>query len=161
MWINRLDEYKSEYKFSKWNITFYDTDLNETQLIKIDKYILEKWEYKEFIFWNTNIIDFWSNLLLVEITNLNIENTKKWFTNKFEMDWYFSKELENKRQIPEYKWYFEYKWKIYIMLDWLNKLTDEINPEKWIYKWVIIEPNKYFEVESEVKNVVSKIEDIL
>jgi hypothetical protein len=44
-----------------------------------------------------------------------------------------------------------------IVLGWmLNKLTDEINPELWIYKWVIITPSKYFE-----NDVNEKINEIL
>jgi len=160
--IEYLDKIKSKYKWSQWNITFYDTDLNETQLIKIDVYILSKWNYEEIIFNGINIIDFWSNLFLVEIEENKLENYKKLLKKNFKQDWFFAKKLENNRQVPEYKWYFRYKWKTYIMVEGLNKLTEETNPELWIYKWVIVNPELYFwKVWEEVIEVEDKVGDIL
>ena len=157
MWIKKIDEYKNEYKFSKWNITFYDTDLNSTQLIWLEFDKLEKWDYEEIIFLDKSIIDLWSNLILVEIDNKDIENKKKWFVDNFKKDWYFAKELENKRQIPKYKWYFEYNKKTYLMVDWLNKLTDEINEKLWVYKWLIVDIDKYYLVSEDSKKVIEEV----
>jgi hypothetical protein len=77
------------------------------------------------------------------------------------MDWFYAKELENKRQNPKYKWYFEYNWKHYIMIDWLNKLTDEINAEIWIYKWVIVNPEMYLKIKQSVEETSWKVESII
>lgn len=165
MWIKKIDEYKSEYKFSKWNITFYDTELNSTQLIWLEFDTLEKWNYEEIIFLDKSIIDFWSNLILVEINKKDIEIRKKWFTDNFKKDGYFAKELENQRQIPKYKWYFEYEWKAYLMVDWLNKLTDEINENLWVYKWLVLDIDKYYWISEDSKNIIDdtewKVDNIL
>lgn len=99
---------------------------------------------------------------MVEYSDISLRNQDIIFLKqRFEAAWKFAKELEEKRQIPEFEWYFEYNWKYYTIVNWLNTLTDEINPEKWIYKWVILNPSKYFDIENEARKIADKVEDIL
>ncbi|MDP2090667.1 MAG: hypothetical protein Q8K30_03635 [Candidatus Gracilibacteria bacterium] len=159
MEIKYLDKVKNEYKFD--DIIFRDTELNETQLIKIERYILKESNYEKIIFNGMNIIDFGSNLLLLEFEENNIEEYKHLLNQNFEMVGFYAKELENKRQNPKYKGFFEYNGKHYIMIDGLNKLTDEINPDIGIYKGVIVNPEMYLKVNQSVKETSGKIEDLI
>lgn len=136
------------------------------------------WDIEDMVQWNfyfvwedtkkislnndTEVFDMWWNFFVVEYFDENLRNQDiALLKQNFQENWKFAKELEEKRQIPTFDWYFEHEWKYYIIVNGLNKLTDEINSEKGIYKWVIVNPSKYFEVENEVKNVVWKIDDIL
>lgn len=161
---NKLNTYKV------WDISF-EAIRNPGTLFSTINYLFSwKWNLKSFndsdkvTFWDNLIYNFYWNHFIIEYSDLNkINDNILYFTNNFEKieDSFNSVEFENNLQIPEYIWYFKYDWKQYIILKWCNKFTDEINPEKWIYRWVIIEPDKYFEVTSEVQKVVSKVEDIL
>lgn len=112
--------------------------------------------------WSADIFDIWWNLFVVEYSDISLRNQDIIFLKqRFEAAWKFAKELEEKRQIPEFEWYFEYNWKYYTIVNWLNTLTDEVTPEKWIYKWVILNPSKYFEIENEARKIADKVEDIL
>lgn len=145
-----------EIKIS-WNFAWDIEDMLEwnTKLINFT------FNHVEFN-WNVNVFDIWWNLFVVEYSyetsrNKDVELLKQ----RFEESWKFAKELEEERQIPEFEWYFDYEWKYYIIVNGLNKLTDEISPEKWVYKWVIVNPWKYFEVWDEWKKIAERINDIL
>lgn len=112
--------------------------------------------------WNVDVFDIWGNLFVVEYSDEDGRNKDiSLLKQRFEESWKFAKELEEQRQVPEFEWYFEYNGKYYIIVNWLNKLTEEINPEKGIYKWVIVNPEKYFAVEDEARNIAGKVWDIL
>ncbi|MGE4443531.1 MAG: hypothetical protein AB7E37_00885 [Candidatus Altimarinota bacterium] len=108
------------------------------------------------------VFDMGGNFFVVEYDNETIRNQDiALLKQKFQENGKIAKELEEKRQIPTFDGYFEYDRKYYIIVNGLNKLTDEINPEKGIYKGVIINPSKYFEVENETKQVAGKVDGIL
>lgn len=65
------------------------------------------------------------------------------------------------RQIGRNIWEFEYNGKYYLVVYPYNVLTDETNPEKWIFRWVIIDPEKYFKVQSELQKIAWKVDWIL
>lgn len=115
-------------------------------------------------FWNEREIfdvSWKGNSFVIEYNNKekrdkDIELLKK----HFELNWkHFTKLLENNRHIPEFDWYFEYDWKFYIIVDWLNKLTDETNSGIWVYKWVIVSPSLYYGVSEDSKQIVNNIAD--
>lgn len=155
--------------FKSRNIIFYDMTITGNFAWNIEDMLewnndLSDLDFKKIEFNNDiNIYDLERNFMILESSsknfrNMNMESLK----NNFQKDWnHYSKLLENNRHIPDICWYFDYNDKYYIVIRWLNTLTDEINPEKWIYKWVIIDSEKYFEVSNEVQKVVSKIEQIL
>ena len=104
--------------------------------------------------WNSFVIEYQNK----ESRDKDIDLFKKYF----ELDWkHFTKLLENNRHIPEFDWYFDYNWKYYIIVDWLNKLTDETNPEIWVYKWVILNPSLYFKIYDELKQTSNSVNEIL
>ena len=73
-----------------------------------------------------------------------------------------SEEIDWNKQIAESSWNFELNWKYYLILSPYNAFTDEINPELWIYKWVIVNPELYFwKIENQVDSVENKVKDIL
>ncbi|MDD3645945.1 MAG: hypothetical protein PHH06_00895 [Candidatus Gracilibacteria bacterium] len=108
------------------------------------------------------VFDMGGNSMVVEYKDKqnrdnDIELLKKHFKSKGK----FAEELENGRQIPEFDGYFDYDNRYYIVIDGLNRLTDEINPEKGIYKGVIVNPSKYFAVQNQVSDTGGEVEDIL
>ncbi len=73
-----------------------------------------------------------------------------------------SKELDWNRQIAEPIWKLDLNWKYYLFLYPYNWLTEEINPDLWIYKWVIINPELYFwKVWKEVREIENKVDNII
>ncbi|MGE4444344.1 MAG: hypothetical protein AB7E37_05110 [Candidatus Altimarinota bacterium] len=111
---------------------------------------------------NVNVFDIGGNLFVVEYSDETSRNKDvELLKQRFEESGKFAKELEEERQIPEFEGYFDYEGKYYIIVNGLNKLTDEISPEKGVYKGVIVNPGKYFEVGDEGKKIAERINDIL
>ncbi|EKE30154.1 MAG: hypothetical protein ACD_2C00035G0003 [uncultured bacterium (gcode 4)] len=110
------------------------------------------------------IYDIWWNNFILEYTSQKDRDSDiKLLKEKFKPTKHFAEVLENWRQVPSFDWYFEYEWKYYIIVDWLNSLTDEIDPEKWIYKWVVVNPSKYFKewINTVTDNTAIKVENII
>lgn len=140
-----------------WNFAWDIEDMLEWNIDLIN-FNFNKIELNDGI----NVFDIWWNLFVVEYSDKFLrDNDINLLKQRFQVAWKFSKELEEKRQVPEFDWYFEYEGKYYTIVDWLNILTDEINPEKWVYKWVIVNPWRYFKVEDELKETSWKVKDIL
>lgn len=150
-----------EIVFHEMTITWWYAKAIE-QMLKWNNYFVKEETYKVgFSSWVEIYHVWWKwNHFVVEYNSKderdkNIELLKK----NFEMNWnIFSKELEEKRQIPEFQWYFDYEWKYYTILNWLNKLTDETNDNLWVFKWVILNPSKYYWISEISKEVVGEIE---
>jgi hypothetical protein len=149
--------------FKAREIVFYEMKITWTYAKAIEQMI----EWNNFFVWEKTqkisfdaerqIFDMWWNSMVVEYENKEIrDNDIILFKKYFKEKWHFSEELENWRQVPEFDWYFDYKWKFYIIVDWLNKLTDETDSDLWIYKWVILNPEKFYWVSKIVKKEVDK-----
>lgn len=158
----------SPITFQAKDIVFYEMKITWNfarsieKMVQWDVYFVWKDTKKVSLNNGIEIFDMWWNFFVVEYNDETSRNKDvELLKQRFEESGKFAKELEEKRQVPEFEWYFEYDWKYYIIVNWLNKLTDEVNPEKGVYKWVIINPGKYFEVENEVKQIEWKIWDIL
>lgn len=136
------------------------------------------WDVEDMVKWNyyfvwedtkkvnlnnqTEVFDMWWNFFVLEYTDKETrDNDIKLLKQNFQEKWKFAIELEEKRQVPEFEWYFEYNWKYYTIVNWLNKLTDEINPNLGIYKWVIVNPTMYYETKKEIDEVSWKIDDLI
>ena len=66
------------------------------------------------------------------------------------------------KQIAEPVWYFDLDWKYYLIISPYNPFTKEINPDLWIYKWVIVNPELYFwKIWEEIKQVENNVDNIL
>lgn len=162
-------EWKNTFKidnYISWNkdIVIYDIPdwIPLSMFNNLVEYILEWKDIPKFDE-NRNIINgIYSDYILVEyndknIRNIDIENNKKInIINPIK-----SESIDWDNQIAENTWSFELNWKYYLILNPYNPFTDEINSEKWIYKWVIINYNKYFEVNNEIKKVIDKLEKII
>lgn len=161
-WINtyKVDEYISWDK----DIVIYDIPewIPSSMFNEMVEYILKEKDIPNFDK-NRNVIDsIYLDFILVEYIDKNIrdrdiENNK----NIRMLNAIKSEAIDWNKQLAENTWNFEYNWKYYLVLNPYNAFTDEINPEKGLYKWVIIDSNKYFEVESQVKEMNSQVQDVL
>ena len=110
-----------------------------------------------------NLIDsLYSNYILIEyldkyIRSRDIENNSKInIINSIK-----SESIDKNWQLAENTWNFEFNWKYYLVIYPYNSLTDEINPEKWLFRWVIIDSDKYFQVNNQVNDSNSQVQDVL
>lgn len=154
--------------FQAEEIIFYEMKITWNFAWDIEDMV--KWNFY-FVWENTkkvllndivDVFDMWWNFYVVEyndksLRDIDIELLKQ----RFQEEGKFAKELEEKRQVPTFDWYFDYDWKYYTIVNGLNNLTDEFNSEKWVYKWVIVNPWRYFKVEDETKETSWKVKDIL
>ena len=125
-------------------------------------YLDEWWKIPNFDE-NRNILDnIYSDYILVEYTEKNIrdkdiENNKSInIINPIK-----SEAIDSNKQLAENVWNFEYNNKYYLVLNPYNAFTEETNSEKWLFRWVIIDSNKYFEVNNQVKDTNSQVKNIL
>jgi len=153
------------------DITFYEMKITWSYAWCIADMV--KWN-NYFVWEETITVPFWEerkifdvawkwNSFVIEYTSEELRNKDIELLNQeFELDWkHFTKLLENNRHIPEFDWYFEYDWKYYIIVDWLNKLTTEIDEKVWVYKWVIVAPEKYYKVQKQLNDSIDQVENIL
>ena len=99
---------------------------------------------------------------LEECAKVFLKEQEKLFDEKFKrIKAIMSESYENDRQIPEATWSFEYNWKFYLTIYNCNPLTEEINEKLWVFKWIILNPQKYFEVQNELEKVSDKVWEIL
>jgi len=158
------------YQRTKESIIFYEMWITGNFAGDIEDMI--KWDVrfvpvitKKVLFWIDTwieVFDMWGNLFVVEYEDVTIRDRDIQLIKKsFQQKGKFSQERKNERQIPEFDGYFDYNGKYYTIIDGLNALTDEINPEKWIYKWVIIHPSRYFQIHTESQEISEKVKGIL
>lgn len=104
----------------------------------------------------------WAEFILLYSNKEKRERDMKLFKEKFKQKGIFSEEISPWIQIVNSIWPFEYNWMIWLWVEWLNNYNDTaINLENWLYRWIILDPEKYFEVENEAKQVVWKVDWIL
>jgi len=126
------------------------------------RFLIEWWKLPTFDNDRNIITDLYSDFIFIEYDNEkvrkgDIENNKKIQKTSIVK----SEPIDEIRQLAENVWEFEYNWKIYLVLSPLNALTDETNPEKWIFRWVIVNSDKYFEVNKQVEESNKKLKSIL
>jgi len=157
-----------EIVFKEMTITWWYAKAIE-QMVKWNNYFVKEETYK-LDFWDWvkifHVWWWWNHFVVEYDSEENRNNNIKLLKENFKMDWnVFSKELENKRQVAEFQWYFEYKGKYYTILNWLNSLTDETNEDLWVFMWVILNPSKFYWISDYSKEVVDdtewKIDNIL
>jgi hypothetical protein len=129
-------------------------------------YLFEWKEIPNFDNTRNIITDLYLETIYIEysdnnVRNKDIENYKKIkLINPFK-----SEKIDKSRQIALNIWDFEYNWKYYLVLEPLNQLTDETNTEKWLFRGVIVDYEKYYgannDVKDEIKETSTKIEDLI
>ena len=114
---------------------------------------------------NRKIIDsIYSDYILIEYNNRSMrDKDKKLMQEKINIINPIKTEIIDwNKQIAEPVWYFDLDWKYYLVISPYNPFTDEINPELWIYKWVIVNPELYFwKIWGEIREIENKVDDIL
>lgn len=117
----------------------------ETIFIDIWDYLNANWEmttFDEHRKINKNKVH--NSILLVEYTDKNIleadkeNNTQLKLKNQLQ-----SEPIDGIRQIGESIGDFEYNGKHYLVVYTYNSITNETIPERGIFRWVIIDRNKY------------------
>jgi len=156
------------YQKTKGSIIFYEMKITGSfsgcieEMVKWNYYF--SWENTKKIYFSrwVEIFDMWGNLFVIEYSDkITRDSDIELLKIHFQAEGKFAKKLENERQVPVFDGYFNYNGKYYTIVDGLNSLTNEVSPEKWVYKWVIISPSKYFQVEKEKKNIFDKIKNII
>ena len=131
---------------------------------RIERYLIE-WNSIPKFDDNRNIIDsIYSDYILVEYNNESIRNKDiKIINNKINIISPLKTEIIDwNKQLANPVWNFELDWKYYLVLNPYNPFSDELNKEKWIYKWVIVNPELYFwEADKEVVWVKDKLDNII
>ncbi len=159
--VNQINYQAEDIVFYEMKITWnYAWDIED--MVKWNFYFV--WEKTKKIALNNQleIFDMWWNFFVVEYTDKQArDNDITLLKQNFQESGKFAKELEEKRQIPEFEGYFDYNWKSYAIVNGLNKLTDEINPGLGIYKWVVVNPALYFKTAKEIESVRWQIEYIV
>ncbi|MDD2891365.1 MAG: hypothetical protein PHQ95_00140 [Candidatus Gracilibacteria bacterium] len=94
----------------------------------------------------------------LEELNQDMENWKKKFKKKNTL----TSETIDGKQVLEPSGYFEFNGKFYLLgLLYQDTNEDDNNENNGIYKGIIINPSKFFEVEDETKKVSGKVDGIL
>lgn len=152
-----------------WFTTINDIwNLSSSFLETLNWSFNKNWPYKEVL---NNWISFswkqfylyWDDVFMFEYSSMeelkqDMESWKKRFKKKN----IITSETIDWKQILESSWYFEFNWKFYLLWLLYQDLNNEDNDENnWVYKWVIVNPWKYFEVENEVKEISWKVGGIL
>ncbi len=149
---------------------FYELKINGNSawdildMIKWDMRFVHKDTKKVSFSEHISLYDMAGNYFVLEYNDSNQrDDTIKKLKETFEHDEkeiFAKKIIENwlERQIPEYLWRFDYDWKYYIIINGLNGLSSEINPEKWIYKWMIVNPNLYYWEFRNINNIQNEIQ---
>ena len=156
----------------EWEPTLHKPKITTSFWGDILRWFKNKWELKVHF---SNILDFWDiNIIEVQNSSFILEFEDEEQRNKYQKkleekiimkNTFMSEELEDSRQIPWVDWSFEREWKFYIITHSYLKNTDETNPEKWIYKWNIVNPIAYYETQEKIqdsqKSVWDSVKDII
>jgi hypothetical protein len=55
----------------------------------------------------------------------------------------------------------EYAWKYYLLVEALLNLNNENHSWKWIYKWVVFNPKRYFSITKQIRSSKKEAENII
>jgi len=151
--------YSIDWKFQVRNVPNW---IPENLFFEIWEFLSHWWEISNFDI-DRNIIHWlYMDYILIEYKEWGIRDSDILHNDKIEViNFAKSKIIWEWNQISENVWEFEYNWKYYLVVYPYNSLTDENNPNLGIYKWVIINPWKYFKIEKEAKKIAWEIKDIL
>lgn len=146
-WLN--DEYLIDFQWKK--IAFFDMVINADFARSIEMmvqwnnyFVWEKAKKISFSPW-IEIFDVPWNTFVLEFDDTEKRDMiMKSLRSHYRPTKYFSEVMEKDRQIPSIQWYFDHEWSSYIIVNARNKLTEETDPSKGIYQWVIVEPLQYF-----------------
>lgn len=117
----------------------------ESPFIDIWEYLNNWWEMSEFDSERTiNKDRVYLATLLIEYTSRDVldsdkrNNTQLQLKNPIQ-----ALPIDGTRQLGQNIGDFEWNWKYYLVVYTYNNLTDETIPERWVYKGVILDMDKY------------------
>jgi len=145
-----------------WDLQIVDPKFDDVFWKEIKRWLDNHTKYPSINFDNDRTLNiFWEEFIIVNYNNVsNRSIDKENFEKRFEKRWkYSTKSFEKWRQIPEVSGYFNYNWEYYLILYNYNALTSEETDS--VYKWVIVNPWKYFKAENQVIETSEKIKWIL
>lgn len=82
--------------------------------------------------------------LLIEYSDRSLLESDKESNSQLKMKNIIQSEpIDGVRQLWESIWDFEWNGKHYLVVYTYNTLTDETLPERWVFRWVIVDKQKY------------------
>lgn len=140
-----------------WNVseTFLNDIARSFNLIWYYNDVLNHW----ITFWWKRFYNYWDDILMFEYSSLeDLKKDSENWNNSFKKKNAITSETIDWKQVLESSGYFEYNWKFYLLWLLYQDLNEDDNDEnQWVYKWVIVNPERYFEVENEAKEVKSAV----
>lgn len=164
----KLDNKQNNYTVN-WFATINDLwNLSQSFLMTLFWSFNWEWPHEEVLnnwieFSEKKFYIYWEHIFLFEYSNMDNlnEDSSNWKERLKKVNSLTTETIEWK-QILESSWYFEYNWKYYLLGLLYQDLNEDDNDENnWVYKWVIVNPTKYFKLHDESKKVAWKIDWIL
>lgn len=142
-------------------IDFVDTLLLSSALWDIADFLKWKLEYEQFEFDGKRELYrvFW-NYFIVKYSDQNLRNRDKdklmsaW---KFDKFWRVDKD-ENWVQVPKTDFVVDHEWNYYLMIKATRRMDEYMTDvEKWVFKSMVVDLDKYIGVSSETKQEVDDV----
>jgi len=152
------------------SISIDDTIFKGTNLLTSaiwNAYKIIKWEkeVEKFVFdGKREFYNFLWNYFIVKYKNKELRDTDK---DNLKLFWRFDKFWKAEKddfwyQIPEVDFSVDYNWNYYLMIKWTLSLDEELTDvNKWVFKSMIIDLNKFNLILDKVKNTADRVEEIL
>jgi hypothetical protein len=143
------------------NVDFIGTDLLTSAIWNAKDFLDWKRKSEKFVFdWEREFYRFSWNYFIVKYLNRLLrdkdkqELSDKWEFNKF---WKAEKD-ENWFQIPKTDFIVDYNWSYYLLIKWTLSLDEELTDiNKWVFKSMIIDLDKFNWILSEAEEQVKKV----
>ena len=144
-------------------IDFKDTKLFTSAIL--DAFNLIKWEMqypKSIIDENRIIFQFFWNSFIVEYSSSQERDADRTlFKEHFKPTQYFAQAEADGCQVPQVDFYVDDHGKSYLLIQAHLKLTDVTDVQKGIYRGVIVDSKKYFQVSQAVSDTKGKVTEVV
>lgn len=144
-------------------IDFIDTKLVTSAIWNIERFLKWKRECEIYKLDESRTLHQFSwNYYIIEYSDKDIrDKDRELFKSNFKPTKFFAEQEGDWNQVPECDLKVDYDWKYYTLVYAHLKLTEDEDKGKWVYKWVIFNPQKYFEVQQGKDDTNLKIDNIL
>ena len=147
---------------SIYDIDFVDTDLLTSAIWDAKDFLIWKIKYEKFDFdWKREFYRFLWNYFIVKYSDKELRDndkkvlSKEWKFNKF---WKTEKD-ENWFQIPKTDFVVDFEWNYYMLAQWTLLLDEDLTDlDKWVFKSMVIDFDKFNWIWSEAEEQVKKVE---
>ena len=144
-------------------IDFKDTKLVTSAILRAYKILKGEGEYKKLQEDDTKVIyDFSWNFLLLEYSSSQERDADRaLFKEHFKPTQHFAQVETDGYQVPQVDFYVDDHGKSYVLIQAHLKLTDVTDVQKGIYRGVIVDPKKYFQVPQAVSDTKGKVTEVV